>query len=121
MSIMKEFKEFALKGNVLDMAIGLIIGAEFGKIVNSMVADVIMPPIGILLGGINFKDLFLTLKDGPNVPAPYPTLAAAQEAGAVTMNLGNFITTAISFIIIAFCVFMIVKFMNRFRTAKPAA
>lgn len=119
MSIMKEFKEFALKGNVLDMAIGLIIGAEFGKIVSSMVADVIMPPIGILLGGINFKDLFVTLKDGAAAAGPYPTLASAQAAGAVTMNIGNFITTAISFTIIAFCVFMIVKFMNKFK--KPAA
>ena len=121
MSVMKDFRDFALKGNVLDMTIGLIIGAEFGKIVNSMVADVIMPPIGILLGGVNFKDLFVTLKDGSKAPGPYATLVDAQTAGAVTMNIGNFITTAISFTIIAFCVFLIVKFMNKFKKPAPTA
>lgn len=116
MSIMKEFKEFAVKGNVLDMAVGLIIGAEFGKIVTSMVNDVIMPPIGLLIGGVDFKNLFITLKEGATVAAPYATLADAQKAGAVTVNLGLFITTVISFTIVAFAVFMIVRSFNKLRT-----
>lgn len=119
MSIMKEFKEFAVKGNVLDMAVGLIIGAEFGKIVTSMVNDVIMPPIGLLIGGVDFKNLFITLKEGATVAAPYATLADAQKAGAVTVNLGLFITTVISFTIVAFAVFMIVRSFNKLRA--PAA
>lgn len=114
--ILKEFQEFAVKGNVMDMAVGLIIGAEFGKIVNSMVADLIMPPIGVLIGGVDFKNLFVVLKEGSIAPGPYATLEAAQKAGAATINPGNFITTIISFTIIAFCVFMIVKGMNRLRT-----
>lgn len=100
----------------MDMAVGLIIGAEFGKIVNSMVADLIMPPIGVLIGGVDFKNLFVVLKEGSIAPGPYATLEAAQKAGAATINPGNFITTIISFTIIAFCVFMIVKGMNRLRT-----
>jgi large conductance mechanosensitive channel len=114
MGILKEFQDFAVKGNVLDMAVGLIIGAEFGKIVNSMVADVIMPPIGIILGGIDFKNLFVLLKDG-TTPSPYANLIDAQKAGAVTMNVGNFITTIITFTIIAFAVFMIVKAANKMK------
>lgn len=120
MSVMKEFKEFAVKGNVLDMAVGLIIGAEFGKIVNSMVNDVVMPPIGILIGGVDFKNLFVTLKEGANLAAPYTTLAEAQKAGAITMNFGMFITNIISFVIVAFVVFMIVRAFNKLRPA-PAA
>lgn len=116
MSIVKEFQEFAVKGNVIDMAVGLIIGAEFGKIVNSMVTDLIMPPIGILLGGVDFKNLFLVLREGATQAGPYGTLELAQKAGAVTINAGNFLTTLISFTIIAFCVFMIVKGMNTLRT-----
>lgn len=116
MSIMKEFKEFAVKGNVLDMAVGLIIGAEFGKIVTSMVNDVIMPPIGLLIGGVDFKNLFVTLKEGATQAAPYATLADAQKAGAVTVNVGLFITTIISFTIVAFAVFMIVRSFNKLRT-----
>lgn len=119
MAIMKEFKEFAVKGNVLDMAVGLIIGAEFGKIVTSMVNDIIMPPIGLLIGGVDFKNLFLTLKEGATAAAPYATLADAQKAGAVTVNLGMFITNVISFTIVAFAVFMIVRSFNKLRT--PAA
>lgn len=119
MSIMKEFKEFAVKGNVLDMAVGLIIGAEFGKIVTSLVNDVIMPPIGLLIGGVDFKNLFVTLKDGAAIAPPYATLVDAQKAGAVTINLGLFITTVISFTIVAFAVFMIVRSFNKLRT--PAA
>lgn len=121
MGILKEFQEFAVKGNVMDMAVGLIIGAEFGKIVNSMVSDIIMPPIGIILGGVDFKNLFVVLKEGVAAPGPYATLDAAQKGGAVTLNAGNFVTTVISFTIIAFCVFMIVKGMNRLRTGKVKA
>ena len=110
MSMMSEFKEFAMKGNVLDLAVGLIIGAEFGKIVNSLVTDVIMPPIGLIIGGIDFKNLFITLKEGANAAAPYATLADAQKAGAVTINVGLFVTSIISFVIIAFSVFLFVKF-----------
>ncbi|MBX3040024.1 MAG: large conductance mechanosensitive channel protein MscL [Bdellovibrionaceae bacterium] len=112
---MQEFKEFAVKGNVIDLAVGLIIGAEFGKIVNSLVADVIMPPIGLLLGNVDFKNLFVLLKEGAAQAGPYATLADAQKAGAVTINFGQFITTAITFTIIAFAVFMIVKAANRLR------
>lgn len=115
MSIMQEFRDFAVKGNVMDMAVGLIIGAEFGKIVNSIVADIIMPPIGLILGGVDFKNLFVVLKESATVPGPYATLDAAQKAGAVTINPGMFFTTVISFTIIAFCVFMIIKGMNRLR------
>ena len=120
MSIMSEFKDFAVKGNVLDMAVGLIIGAEFGKIVGSLVNDVIMPPIGLLIGGVDFKNLFLTLKDGATVAAPYATLADAQKAGAVTVNVGLFITSVISFTIVAFAVFMIVRAFNKIRPTQAA-
>ena len=119
MGLVQEFREFALKGNVVDLAIGIIIGAEFGKIVNSMVTDIIMPPIGLLLGNVDFKNIFATLKEG-TVPGPYATLADAQKAGAVTVNFGVFITVLISFVIIAFCVFMIVKAMNQLRRSAPA-
>jgi large conductance mechanosensitive channel len=115
MSIMSEFKEFALKGNVLDLAVGLIIGAEFGKIVNSLVTDVIMPPIGFLIGGIDFRNLFFTLKEGVVVAGPYATLVDAQKAGAITVNVGLFFTTVISFTIIAFAVFLLVKSFNKIR------
>ncbi len=119
MSIMSEFKEFAMKGNVLDLAVGLIIGAEFGKIVNSLVNDVIMPPIGLIIGGIDFKNLFITLKEGATVPAPYATLVDAQKAGAVTINVGLFVTSVISFMIIAFAVFLLVKSFNKIRQTQP--
>lgn len=118
MSLMKEFQDFAVKGNMMDMAVGLIIGAEFGKIINSLVADVIMPPIGILLGGIDFKNAFFILKKGTDGLDNYATVADAQKVQAVTMNYGNFVTTLISFIIIAFSVFMIVKAMNKLRNFK---
>lgn len=119
MSFASEFKEFAMKGNVVDMAVGLIIGAEFGKIVNSLVADVIMPPIGLLIGGVDFKNWFVVLKDGVQGVAPYNTLAEAQKAGAVTMNIGLFFTTVISFVIVAFAIFMMIKAMNRLRGPLP--
>lgn len=114
MGFVQEFKEFAVKGNVVDLAVGLIIGAEFGKIVNSLVTDVIMPPIGLVIGGVDFKDLFIVLKHG-TVEGPYASLLDAQAAGAVTLNLGAFLMSLISFTIIAFAVFMIVKVMNRLR------
>lgn len=121
MSMMSEFKEFAMKGNVLDLAVGLIIGAEFGKIVNSLVNDVIMPPIGLIVGGIDFKNLFVTLKEGATAAGPYATLADAQKAGAVTVNVGLFITSIFSFVIIAFAVFLLVKSFNKVRAnEKPA-
>lgn len=112
--MLKEFREFALKGNALDMAVGIVIGAAFGAIVNSLVNDVLMPPIGILLGSVDFSDLFLTLKEGAS-EGPYPSLKAAQNAGAVTVNLGAFINSIISFLIVAFSVFLVVKNFNRLR------
>lgn len=118
--MLKEFKEFAMKGNVVDLAVGLIIGSEFGKIVNSLVTDVIMPPIGLLVGNIDFKNLFLVLKEG-NQTGPYNTLVDAQKAGAVTINVGLFVTAVISFIIIAFAVFLLVRAMNKIRGPVPAA
>lgn len=121
--MLKEFKEFAIKGNMLDMAVGIIIGAAFGTIIQSLVNDVIMPPIGMMLGGVDFSDLFLTLAEG-TVPAPYATLAAAQEAGAVTINYGVFFNAVISFLIIAFSVFMVVRSFNKLKKkeeAKPKA
>lgn len=119
MGMLKEFKEFAVKGNVIDLAVGLIIGAEFGKIVNSLVQDVIMPPIGLIIGGIDFKNLFITLKEGATQAGPYATLADAQKAGAVTMNIGLFVTTTISFVIIAFAVFLLVRAFNKIKS-EPA-
>jgi len=110
----KQFKEFALRGNVVDMAVGIIIGAAFGAIVSSLVADVIMPPIGLLLGNVDFSDLFVVLKEGA-APGPYASLAAAKEAGAVTLNYGVFVNAIISFLIVAFAVFMLVSQMNRLR------
>lgn len=112
----KEFKEFAMKGNVLDMAVGIIIGAAFGKIVTSFVSDVLMPPLGLLLGKVDFKALFVNLSGGD-----YATLAAAQAANAPTLNYGVFIQTIIDFIIIAFAIFLVVKQVNRLKKEPPAA
>lgn len=113
----KEFKEFALKGNVLDLAVGIVIGAAFTSIVNSFVADIIMPPIGLLLGKVDFSNLFITLTDG-KTPGPYATLATAKAAGAVTINIGLFLNAVISFFIVAFSVFLLVKSFNRMRRQK---
>lgn len=121
MKILKEFKEFAVKGNVVDLAVGLIIGAEFGKIVNSLVNDVIMPPIGWLIGNVDFKNLFVILREGVQQPGPYATLVDAQKAGAVTINFGLFITTIISFSIVAFAVFILIRAMNKLRGPRQAA
>jgi large conductance mechanosensitive channel len=111
----KEFKEFAMRGNVLDMAVGIIIGAAFGKIVSSFVADVLMPPIGLLLGKVDFSNLFINLSG-----QSYPSVDAAKAAGAATLNYGMFLNTVIDFLIVAFAVFLLVKQVNRF-TAKTEA
>ena len=110
--MLDEFKKFAMRGNVVDMAVGIIIGGAFGTIVKSLVADVIMPPIGLLLGGVDFSDLFVTMKPGAT-PGPYATLAAAQEAGAVTISYGVFVNSLISFLIVAFAVFLLIQAINK--------
>jgi len=115
----KEFRDFAMRGNVVDMAVGIVIGAAFGKIVSSVVADVLMPPIGLVLGGVDFSNLYLVLKDGKRA-GPYLALTDAQTAGAVTLNYGLFINQIISFIIVAFALFMVIKAMNRLKLEKPA-
>ncbi|HAN27106.1 MAG TPA: large conductance mechanosensitive channel protein MscL [Haliea salexigens] len=117
--MLKEFKEFAMRGNVIDMAVGIIIGGAFGTIVKSLVNDVIMPPIGLLLGGVDFADLFITLKQGV-VAGPYLTLASAQEAGAVTISYGLFINAVISFLIVAFAVFLLIRSINRLKREEEA-
>lgn len=116
--MLQEFKEFTMRGNVLDMAIGVIIGAAFGKIITSFVNDILMPPIGLLVGRVDFTNLFVNLSG-----QPYGSLEEAQAAGAATINYGLFLNTVISFIIVAFVVFMIVRQVNRLRslTEKPAA
>ncbi len=116
----KEFKDFAVKGNVVDMAVGIIIGAAFGTIISALVDGVIMPPIGLLLGGVDFSNLFVLLKEG-TVPGPYETLTAAQEAGAVVMSWGALINTIISFLIVVFCVFLLVKAVNKAKKAEEEA
>jgi large conductance mechanosensitive channel len=116
----KEFKEFALKGNVTDMAVGIVIGAAFGAIVNSLVGDIIMPLVGLATGGADFSNQFLLLRDG--TPAgPYVTLAAARTAGAVTINLGAFLTLVLNFLIVAFALFLVVKGMNAAKREQAAA
>jgi large conductance mechanosensitive channel len=115
----KEFKEFAVRGNVIDMAVGIVIGAAFGAIVGSFVADVVMPPIGMLLGKVDFSKLFIVLKEG-TAAAPYASLAAAKEAGAVTLNLGIFINTIINFLIIALAVFLVIRWINRLKKKAEA-
>jgi len=114
MSFLKEFRDFAVKGNMLDMAVGIVIGAAFTTIVSSMVDDIIMPPIGLVLGGVDFSDLFIKLRDG-SPPGPYMTLQAARDAGAVTWNIGNFINALVKFTIVAFALFIVVKAVNNLR------
>ena len=116
----KEFKEFAVKGNMLDMAVGIIIGAAFGTIIKSLVDDVLMPPIGMLMGGVDFTDLFFTISAAAD-GGTYSTLAAAKEAGAVTVNYGVFINSLISFLIVAFSVFMVVRAFNKLKREEDAA
>jgi large conductance mechanosensitive channel len=121
--MLKEFKDFVIRGNVVDMAVGIIIGAAFGKIVDSLVRDVIMPPIGLLLGRVDFSNLFAVLKAG-NTVGPYATVEAAQKVGAVTVNYGAFLNTMVTFAIIAFAVFMLIRAVNRLKrkeAEKPAA
>lgn len=122
MEMWKEFKSFAMKGNVIDMAVGIIIGAAFGAIVSSLVADIIMPPIGYILGNVDFANLFVVIKDGVT-PSPYASISDAQKAGAVTINYGLFVNRIISFLIVSFSVFMLVKGFATLRKkeeVKPA-
>ncbi|MFO7675969.1 MAG: large-conductance mechanosensitive channel protein MscL [bacterium] len=118
--MLKEFREFVMRGNVIDMAVGIVIGAAFGAIVRSLVSDIIMPPIGLLLGKVDFNNLFVVIKPGAETPAPYATLADAQAAGAVTLNWGLFVNSVISFLILAFVIFVIIKQVNRLKREKPA-
>jgi len=118
-AMFKEFKEFAVKGNVVDMAVGIIIGGAFGTIVKSLVADVLMPPIGLLMGGVDFSNMFIILKGGEGGGALL-SLADAKEAGAVTVNYGLFINSIISFLIVAFAVFMVIKQINRLKREEEA-
>ncbi len=113
--MLKEFKAFAMRGNVVDMAVGIIIGAAFGRIVSSFVNDVLMPPIGLLLGGLDFSNLFVNLSDGT-----YATLADAKDAGVATINYGLFINTVLDFIIVAFAIFMVIKQLNRMKKQEEA-
>lgn len=118
--MLKEFREFAMRGNVVDLAVGVIIGAAFGKIVDSLVRDVVMPPIGLALGRVDFSNLFLVLREGGQ-PGPYATVEAAAKAAAVTLNYGVFFNTMISFVIVAWAVFLLIKAMNRLKREEPAA
>ncbi|MDH3476364.1 MAG: large-conductance mechanosensitive channel protein MscL [Rhodospirillales bacterium] len=113
--MLKEFKAFAMRGNVVDMAVGIIIGAAFGKIVSSFVNDIIMPPIGVLLGNVDFTEIFINLSGGD-----YPSLAAAKEAGAATINVGVFVNTVLDFVIVAFAIFIVIKQMNRLKKQEEA-
>ncbi len=116
--MLKEFKEFAMKGNVLDMAVGVILGAAFGKIIESLVKDIIMPPLGLLMGGVDFANMFAVIKQGTSA-GPYATVEIAQKAGAVTWNYGLFINTILTFIIVAFAIFMLLKAYNKAKSAEP--
>ena len=118
--MLKEFKEFAVKGNMLDMAVGIIVGAAFGTVVQSLVKDIIMPPIGMLLGGVDFTNLFVTVRQG-SAAGPYATLAAAQDAGAVTINYGLFANAIISFLIVSFSVFLLVRSFNKLKRKEEEA
>ena len=115
----KEFREFAVRGNVVDLAVGVIIGVAFGAVVTSLVNDVIMPPIGLILGGVDFSNLFVVLKEGAKAAGPYASLAEAKAAGAVTVNIGVFINAVINFLIVAFAVFLVVKGVNAARRQTP--
>ena len=120
MALRDEFKAFIMRGNVIDLAVGMVVGTAFSGIVKSLVDDVIMPPIGLILGGVDFSNLFITLKAGADAPANgYATLAAAQAAGAVTLNIGLFINTVISFLIIATAIFAVIKGISQLQKAAP--
>ena len=118
--MLKEFREFALKGNVVDLAVGIVIGAAFGAIVNSLVADIIMPIVGVITGGVDFSQRFLLLREG-TPPGPYLTVAAAKTAGAVTLNIGTFINFILNFLIVSFALFLVVKAMNAAKRQQAAA
>ena len=118
--MLKEFKEFAMKGNVVDMAVGIIIGVAFGLIIKSLVADVLMPPIGLLLGDVDFSNLFIIIKEGTS-PGPFNTLAEAKDAGAVAISYGVFINTLISFLIVAFAIFIVIKNINKLKKEEEEA
>jgi len=115
----KEFKEFAMRGNVVDMAVGIIIGAAFGTIVNSVLSDIIMPPIGLFLGNVDFSGLFIVLKEG-KIAGPYVSPTAAKAAGAVTVNYGIFVNTVINFLIVAFSVFLLIRYINKLKKEEKA-
>jgi large conductance mechanosensitive channel len=117
--VLKEFREFAMRGNVVDMAVGIIIGSAFGTLIKSLVDDVLMPPLGLLIGGIDFSSFYLTLKAG-DVAGPYASLAAAKATGAVTLNYGAFFNTVVSFLIVAFAVFLLIRAINRLRREQEA-
>lgn len=117
--MLKEFKEFAMRGNVVDLAVGIIIGAAFGAIVSSFVGDVLMPVIGLALGGVDFSNMYVLMKDG-NPPGPYPSIAAAREAGAVTFGFGLLINAMVHFVIVAFALFLVIKAMNATRKQQAA-
>ena len=114
----KEFKEFAVKGNAVDLAVGVIIGAAFGSIVTSLVKDILMPPLGLLTGGLDFSNKFLILKEAPT-GGMFATPAEAVKAGAITWNYGNFITLIINFLIVAFCIFLVVRALNKMKRPSP--
>jgi len=118
--MMNEFKKFVMRGSVIDMAVGIIIGGAFTKIVNSMVADVMMPPLGLLIGKVDFSNWFVVIKQGTTA-GPYATIAEAQAAGATTMNLGLFLNAIISFVIVAFCIFLLIKAINKLNSPKEQA
>lgn len=116
--MLKGFRDFILRGNVIDLAVAVIIGAAFTKVVNSLVEDIIMPPIGMLLGNVDFANLFVVLKQGAKAPAPYATLADAKAAGAATLNYGLFISTVVTFLIVGFVVYLMVRSMTRLGPKK---
>ena len=118
--MLKDFKEFVVRGNVLDLAVGIIIGAAFGAIVKSLVDDVLMPPVGLALGNVDLTNLFVVLKEGAKTAGPYATLADAKAAGAVTLNLGLFLNSVVVFLIVAFAIFLVVRVANRIRPPAPA-
>lgn len=115
----KEFREFVMRGNVMDMAVGIVIGVAFGAIVKSMVADILMPPVGLLLGDVDFSNLFVVIKEG-TTPGPFPTVAAAGEAGAVTINYGLFVNTVVNFLILAVAIFFVIRAINSMRRKEEA-
>jgi len=119
--MLKDFKAFIMRGNVLDLAVAVVIGGAFGAIVKSLVDDIIMPPIGLALGKVDFSNLFVVLKEGTKSPPPYATPAAAKDAGAVTLNYGLFVNSIVSFLIVAFAIFMVVKGANSLKEQQAEA